>query len=145
MKTIEVIITEIEDFKLRNGGNYEDYYIGITNNIERRINENILIVNEHLNKGEYTQGNEVYTAECKNRDEAIKIERYFQNKKEKGMEKYNYRSFGNRKSKFIYCYKMDSNNKSIILSEISDNAKVMKQLIKRSKLILGYNDFIRNR
>ena|SRR5690554_4042588 len=118
-KNKDIIKQEIEDFKNSNEGEYTDYYIGITNNIDRRLQENNESILEHLRNGRYTKGNPIYTAECVNNDEAVEIERFFQNK---GMEKYNPRSFGNDDTKFIYCYKMTEENKEMIL-EFNTNYK----------------------
>ena len=111
IKSREVIISEIEDFKLKRGGNYDDYYIGITNNIDRRINEDILIL-DHISNGWLTSDNEVYDSECESRDIAVEIELYFQNL---GMYKKNIAAKGTIESKYIYCFKLDEHNKKMIL------------------------------
>lgn len=129
-KDKEVIKNEIEEFVKENGGTYADYYIGITKNIERRIVENNESVIEHLQKGEYTEGNPIYSEECVNRDEAMEIERFFQDKR---MEKFNPRSFGVDESKFIYCYKMRKENKEKILEGNSEKCKEKATNIKRFK------------
>lgn len=129
-KHTEVIKQEIEDFKINNGGGYDDYYIGITNNIDRRLIENNAAIVEHLNKGEYSKGNPTYTEECLGRDEAVEIERFFQ---AKGMLQYNPRSFGVDASKFVYCYKMTAENKKMVISENSFSGKHMATTIKEFK------------
>ncbi len=124
MESKEKIIKDIEDFRKANSGPYSAYYIGITKHIEQRLVEANEVIQEHLRKGEYTEGNPTYSAECENRDTAVEIERLFQ---KKGMEKYNYRSVGVDDSKFIYCYKMTEQNKKAILNE-NETAK-MKHLV----------------
>jgi len=123
-KDIETVKNEIEVFKSNNSGLYRDYYIGITKHIEQRLVEVNEAIVEHMKKGEYTEGNPSYIAECNNRDEAVEIERFFQ---EKGMLKLNPRSFGVEDSKFIYCYKMTEDNKKAVLLEIELNK--MKHLM----------------
>lgn len=125
-----VIIKEIEQFKAINGGDYDVYYIGITKHIEQRLIENNEAIQEHLQKGEYSKENPTYTAECKNNDEAVGIERYFQ---KKGMLQFNPRSFGVKESKFIYCYKMTEENKKMVLSGNSSAGKNMATTIKDFK------------
>ncbi len=132
-KDIETIKNEIETFKSQNGGNYQDYYIGITNDVERRLVETDETIIEHKRNGEYTQGDPTYKAECYNRDEAVEIEQYFQIK---GMQKFNPRSVGVDESKFIYCYKMTEENKGMVLNENSEEGKKMNISIKK------YKDFI---
>lgn len=122
-KDIETVKNDIEAFKSNNSGTYGDYYIGITKHIEQRLVETNETIVEHLQKGEYTEGNPTYTAECNNRDEAVEIERFFQ---KKGMLKFNPRSFGVRDSKFIYCFKMTEENKKAVLLEM--NLNEMKHL-----------------
>ncbi len=123
---------EIEAFKTENGGDYPDYYIGITKHIEQRLIENNEAINEHLEKGEYTKDAPIYTAECHNRDDSVEIEQYFQ---KKGMLKYNPRSHGVKESRYIYCYKMDEGNKKVIISENSSEGK------KMGKRIMDYKNF----
>lgn len=130
MKETETIKEEIEQFKTDNGGEYSNYYIGITKHLEQRLVEDNEAIQEHLNKGEYTEGNPTYTAECENRDEAVEIEQYFQSK---GMLKYNPRSHGVEESKFIYCYKMTDENIEKVLSGNSEDGKLMSKSIKTFK------------
>ncbi|MPM27567.1 hypothetical protein SDC9_74079 [bioreactor metagenome] len=74
-------------------------------------------------------------AKCINRDMAVEIEQYFQ---EKGMEKLNKRSVGVEDSSYIYCYKMNESNKAIIINENSVSGNVMKKYIKNfDKFING--------
>lgn len=127
-KDIETIKEEIEDFKTENGGDYADYYIGITNDINRRMVESNEQIVEHIQNGEYTVGNPTYTEECESRDDAVEIERHFQSK---GMEKFNPRSFGVEESKYIYCYKMTEENKAKILEGNSQEGKDMAKIIRR--------------
>ncbi|HEY4785695.1 MAG TPA: hypothetical protein VIH57_06585 [Bacteroidales bacterium] len=130
-KEKDLIIPEIEKFKNEYGGNYSDYYIGITKHIGQRLVEETLF--EHQQKGEYTEGNPTYKTECNNRDEAVEIERYFQGK---GMLMFNPRSFGIEDSRFIYCFKMTKENKENILLENSVEGKKMRKKLK------DYKDFI---
>ena len=127
-KQKDLIIQGIEDFRTIHGGEYRDYYIGITKHIGQRLVEETLL--EHLLKGEFTKGTPFYSEECMNRDEAISIEQYF---KKLGMLKYNPRSHGVEDSKFIYCYKLTDENKKMILSEDSSKAKNMMFNIKKFK------------
>lgn len=127
---IKTVKRDIEAFISDNGGTYPDYYIGITKHIEQRLVEANETIIEHIRNGEYTEGNPIYTVECNTRDEAVKIERFFQ---EKGMLKLNLRSFGVEDSKFIYCYKMTEENKRMVLNENSEAGKKMITSIKKFK------------
>jgi len=132
----ELIKRQVEKFKADNSGEYSDYYIGITKHIEQRIVETNEEIQEHLQQGEYTKGTPIYSAKCMNRDEAVEIERYFQ---KLGMLKYNRRSFGDKDSKYIYCYRMTEENKRVLLSENSTNGKKMAKMIKKFKDFINGN------
>lgn len=121
---------EIEEFKTTYGGDYSDYYIGITKHINQRLVEGNETIKEHLAKGEFTKGNPTYSDECLNREVAVEIEHEFQ---AKGMLKYNPRSVGKEDSKFIYCYKMTEENKKIVLSKASSEGKKTRKFIKKFK------------
>lgn len=118
-KETENIKHEIEEFKTKNGGAYSDYYIGITNSPERRLVEDVL--NEHLHSGKYKEGAPYYCAESESREEANKIELYFQDKK---MQGYSHSAKGVEDSKFVYCFKLEEANKLI---------EKMKHLMNYSK------------
>jgi len=133
-KQKQIIIEDIEKFKIDNEGEYPDYYIGITNNINRRMVEQSEVIQEHLQKGEYTDSSPLYTEECENREEAVEIERYFQ---DKGMLKYNPRSVGIKKSIYIYCYKLTAENKAVLLTEASVGGKKMRKVIDKFKDFKG--------
>lgn len=137
-KDIETIKQEIEDFKNSNGGEYEDYYIGITKHIEQRLIESNPSILEHLQKGEYTEGSPTYSVECNSRDEAVEIEQHFQGEP-KGMLKLNKRARGRFDSKYLYCYKIDEENRKAILSENSEDAKIISKNIKNVKDWKNFN------
>jgi hypothetical protein len=119
----EIIKAEIESFKSENGGGYADYYIGITNDINRRLVESSPIVLEHLKNGWYTKGFPFYSAECDSNDDAVKIERFFQNL---GMLKFNPSSYGVEESVFIYCFKINENNSKMILEKAEFFLQILK-------------------
>jgi hypothetical protein len=127
-KEKDLIIQDIATFRTNHGGDYSDYYIGVTKHVGQRLVEETLL--EHMLKGEFTKGTPFYSEECMNRDEAVSIEQYFQ---KFGMLKYNPRSHGVEDSKFIYCYKLTDENKKMILSEDSSEAKYMRANIKKFK------------
>lgn len=114
----ETIIKEIKQFVKDKGGNYPDYYIGITNDPERRLNENNISesreINEHRNDGIYTDDMPYEKWECKDRDTAVEIERDFQ---DLGMRKYNALSFGVEESRYVYCFKLDKGNIRRLMNE----------------------------
>jgi predicted GIY-YIG superfamily endonuclease len=129
-KDNETVKKEIEAFKSENGGNYDDYYIGITNNISRRIYEDVLIL-DHISNGWLTVNNEVYNAECESRDHAVEVELHFQ---DLGMYKKNASAKGTTDSKYIYCFKLDENNKNMILLKEEYGADTeMRVQIKKNK------------
>ncbi len=132
-KAQEVIKQEIEEFKNVNRGEYEDYYIGITNDLNRRINES-QIIDEHISNGIYTEGQPIYTAECQSRDIAVAIEIYFQ---EKGMEKLNKAAKGVNSSKYIYCFKMTEKNRMKLLLE-----QMMSFSEETKRRIMTFKEFI---
>lgn len=92
---------EIESFTKEHGGNYSAYYIGITNNLDRRIEE--CIINEHIKSGLYDPNTLRYEAKAESRDIAFAIEKEFQ---DNGMERYNPGGKGKEDSQYIYCFKM---------------------------------------
>ena len=110
----EIIKDQIKRFKNENGGDYNDYYIGITNDINRRIVEDSVIILEHVRNGWYTENSPLYTGECDSNYDAVEVERFFQ---ELGMLKNNPRSFGVKESVFIYCFKINENNRKMILEK----------------------------
>lgn len=126
-KDIGIIKQEIEEFKSENGGNYSDYYIGITKDLERRLYESNSILMEHISDGKYTQGNPYYSSEAESRNDAYEIETYFQ---AKGMLGFNPAGKGNEESKFIYCFKTDKDNQDVLLAGNSHDAKRISKHIK---------------
>jgi hypothetical protein len=99
-----VIVKDIEDFVAKNGGKYEDYYVGITNNLERRLIEGSELFAEHIKSGRYKTNSPLFYGEAESRDIAFEIEVGFQ---KKGMLKYNPGGRGTEDSKIIYCFKQD--------------------------------------
>jgi hypothetical protein len=110
----EIIKKEINDFKIKHGGSYQEYYIGITNDLDRRLVENSSILLEHISNGRYTKGYPLYTSECDSNEDCVEIERFFQ---DLGMLKFNPRSFGREDSVFIYCFKTNAENRKMILEK----------------------------
>lgn len=131
----EVIIAEIIRFVEHHLGDYDEYYIGITNDVEGRIDENSAIILEHRRNGEFTNGNHLYWNECESRDIAVEIEQQFQ---EQGMEKLNYRSHGVPESRFVYCYKMTEANRRKVLNE-----QVVTSLDESMKYIMKFKEFVK--
>jgi hypothetical protein len=130
VKDTKTIIQEIEDFKTDNGGDYTDYYIGITNNIDRRLIENDSKVLEHMSSGKYKKGDLYYSAETESRDEAVSIELHFQNI---GMQGFNPAAKGVEASKYIYSFK------------ICDESKLLLEKKKnRMKHLMNYENKIKN-
>lgn len=110
-----VIIKEIEQFKIDNGGDYEDYYIGITNKLSRRINESEEI-NEHKKTGKYDDIGPVYSADTESNEIAVRIEVYFQT--QKGMKGYNRLAKGVESTKTVYCFRLaDSKSVDDLINE----------------------------
>lgn len=107
-KQENTIKTEIEKFKIDHGGDYSNYYIGITRSLDRRIIEASLT--EHIRVGIYDPETPRYEAKAESRDIAFKIETEFQ---KKGMKQYNAAGKGKEDSFYIYCFKI----KSEILNE----------------------------
>lgn len=102
------IILGIEAFVERNGGVYSNYYIGITNNPERRINENETLF-EHLESGNLKDDDPLEIWESESRDMAVIIEQHFQ---KEGMKGFNPASIGVEDSKYVYCFKKDNSLKT---------------------------------
>jgi hypothetical protein len=130
-KSTETIKEEIEKFKASQGGDYPEFYIGITNDPQRRLVENILIKElvEHVNSGLFKENSPHYQAEAESRDEAVKIERHFQHL---GMKGYNPRSFGRETSNNVYCFKIAEDFSLIQETEgNSDEGKSMAKSIKK--------------
>jgi predicted GIY-YIG superfamily endonuclease len=142
-KTIN-IIDEIHSFVAKNGGDYKYYYIGITNDPERRIVEDAnSIVMEHIANGRYTRGMPWYHAECLDQPTATRVEEHFQ--LSWGMKKHNPRSRGKPESKFVYCFKMTEKNLKNVLNE--DNAAVpldLRKLVLKAVLnrLKTYKEFL---
>lgn len=115
------VITEVEAFKEANGGNYSDYYIGITNDVARRIVEGYLT--EHLNAGRYTADAPKRHWDCETRDKALEVEAHFH---ALGMRGKGPGGHGIEESKFVYCFKMDADNIRTYLNETVVAAEVSK-------------------
>jgi len=96
-----LIKEQIENFVNQYDCDYSNYYIGVTNNIDRRKNE-------HINKKWYTEGNPFIKLECLDLFQAKHIEEHFQ---EKGMGGYNPHSNIIENSKIIYCFQMTPEQK----------------------------------
>lgn len=126
-KDNETIEKEIEAFKSKNDGDYPDYYIGITKDLDKRLFEDNSALLEHISAGKYTEGKPYYSAETESRDDASEIETYFQ---AKGMLGFNPAGRGDEESKFIYCFKIDKDNKDVLLAGNSHDAKRISKDIK---------------
>lgn len=132
-KSTETIKKEIEDFKTSQEGEYPDFYIGITNDPRRRLVEKILTKElfEHIRDGRYDGNSPRYQAEAESRDEAVKIELYFQ---DLGMKGYNPESKGVEDSRYVYCFKIAEGYEFIKESERnSEEGKKMAKSIKQFK------------
>jgi predicted GIY-YIG superfamily endonuclease len=125
-KQKDLIVKEIEDFKNEQGGNYDEYYIGITKDIDRRIVENNTKINEHIRSGIYEKDIPIYSAEAATREIAVEVELYFQDKG-KGMQGYNPGAKGVASTKTIYCFKskIKKINETKIITKFKD-FKLMK-------------------
>lgn len=129
-KSTETIKREIEDFKTSQGGDYSEFYIGITNDPQRRLVENILTAElfEHVRAGRYKENGSCYQAEAESRNEAVEIERHFQHL---GMQGFNPRSRGIESSCYIYCFKISEDYK--LIQETEGNSKEGKSMAKSIK------------
>ena len=129
-KSTETIKKEIEDFKTSQGGDYPEFYIGITNDPQRRLVENILTTElfEHVRDGRYEKDSPLYNAEAESRDEAVEIELYFQ---DLGMQGYNPESKGVEDSHFVYCFKIAEGYE--LIKETAENSKQGKEMAKSIK------------
>ncbi|WP_343748003.1 GIY-YIG nuclease family protein [Fluviicola sp.] len=129
-KSTETIKEEIEDFKTSQGGDYPEFYIGITNNPQRRLVENILVEElfEHISAGRYKDTDPCYQAEAESRDEAVEIERYFQ---KLGMQGFNPRSKGVESSCYVYCFKISEDYQ--LIQETEGNSEEGRSMAKSIK------------
>lgn len=120
----EQVKIDIEAFKTTNGGSYSDYYIGITNNVKRRIVENISnYLVEHLNAGRYTANAIKEHWECETRNNALEVEEHFHTL---GMRGEGPGGHGVGTSRYVYCFKMDDANIQTYLRENDLNTEVNK-------------------
>ena len=137
-KDKETIKKNIEQFKQKNGGDYPEYYIGITNDPDRRLMEDLENekLNEHIKAGIYDAEGEVCVEDAETNKIAREIEVYFQ---DLGMQKYNPRSKGIESSRFIYCFKIAQDSQVLTedkepeLSGNSEEGKEMSRHIKKFK------------
>lgn len=136
-KNTETIKREIEDFKTSQGGDYNEFYIGITNDPQRRLVENILIKElvEHVNSGLFKENSPHYQAEAESRDKAVEIERFFQSL---GMQGYNPRSFGRETSNNVYCFKIAEDYD--LIKETEENSAEGKDMAKQMKKFENFSN-----
>lgn len=100
VSTKEQICLAIEAFKTKHGGEYSEYYIGITNNPVRRLIEGSEII-EHVNSGKL-DSDIFHISNTGKNSIAVEIELEFQ---EKGMKGHNPESKGVEESIYVYCFK----------------------------------------
>lgn len=88
-KDYNEIIVDIHRFLSKLGGYYSDYYVGITNDIERRLFDEHKVINNYI----YRTGKS---------DEITRaVEKYYLDKGCKGGA-----GGGDEDSKIVYCYKI---------------------------------------
>lgn len=119
VKKRSTICEEIDFFVSTNGGDNSEFYIGITNNLSRRIVEDEEL-SEHINDGSLKVGSPIYQANAGTRNIAVSIEQTFQ---EMGMQKYNPRAKGVEDSKYVYCFKLNEEEFEILLEEEDDDTE----------------------
>ena len=124
-KKKHVILKEIEAFVAKHGGNYKDYYIGITKHVDQRLVE--INIDEHAQAGNYVKGHAYYSAEAESRDVANEIEIEFQQKGMKGQGS----SKGRKSSKYVYCFKLAKTSKYLLTEK--EFTLIFKNVKKRLK------------
>ena len=129
-QTKDEICKGIEAHKTKHGGEYEEYYIGITNDLTRRLDEGI--INEHIKAGILDKDTEVYEANAGVNDIAVNIEREFQELK--GMQKLNKSSFGIEESIYVYCFKIKEGGLELLLEGESEDLIEIEGVEKKSDL-----------
>lgn len=122
-KNTDIIKQEIEQFRQDNGGDYPEYYIGITNNPDRRIVEDIEdeVLNEHIRAGIYDGDSPKYVEEAESREAAVEIEQHFQTL---GMKKYNPRSKGVETTRYVYCFKIAEDSELLTEKEEKEESEL---------------------
>lgn len=117
IKNKHQISMEIEKFRSDQGGDYSEFYIGITRDVERRIYETW--IREHIRDGIYDPESPKYVAQTASRDVAFDIEAEFQ---KLGMLKYNPGGRGKEDSRYIYCFKLKTRRINEDQSSYSNSA-----------------------
>lgn len=139
-KEIEKIKQEIEQFRQDNGGDYPEYYIGITNNPDRRIVEDMEDedLNEHIKAGTYDGDSPKYVEEAESREAAVEVEQHFQGLK---MKKYNSRAKGVDNSRFVYCFKIAKDSELLTEQEEGDLSENSNEGRKMHRHIKSFEEF----
>lgn len=139
-KDTETIKKEIEQFRQDNEGDYPDYYIGITNNPDRRIVEDIEdeILNEHIKAGIYDGNSPKYVEEAESRAAVVEIEQHFQ---ELGMKKNNPRAKGVETTRFVYCFKIAEDSELLTEQDEGDLTANSEEGRKMHHHIKSFEEF----